>query len=72
MKSLLKKNKDYIFGGLYGSSGSYIAKAIYDDYKNTIILLNNNSEIYNLAEELKLFFSDNQSINMYIDYYTNA
>ena len=56
MKNIFKDNtKNYTYGGLYGSSGSYIIEEISRDFDNTIILLNNNSEIINFNNELKLF-----------------
>ena len=68
MKNIFKDNtKNYIYGGLYGSSGSYVINKISSDYDNTIILLNNNSEIVNFSNELKLFSAEDKNISQFLE-----
>ena len=68
MKNIFKDNtKNYTYGGLYGSSGSYIIEEISRDFDNTIILLNNNSEIINFNNELKLFSRADQEISLFLE-----
>ena len=68
MKHLFKDNfKYYKYGGLYGSSGSYIIRNISDAFQNTVVILENNNEIYNLSNELKLFLNKEEKINMFLD-----
>ena len=68
MKNLFKDNlKYYKYGGLYGSSGSYIIRNISDAFQNTVVILDNNNEIYNLSNELKLFLNKEEKINMFLD-----
>ena len=68
MKNLsIKKIKKYRYGGLYGSSPTYYIKKLSKDFKNIIILLDNNTEINNLANELQLFFDEEFKINKFLD-----
>ncbi|MBT5407081.1 MAG: transcription-repair coupling factor [Gammaproteobacteria bacterium] len=68
MKNIFKDNtKNYIYGGLYGSSGSYVINKISSNYDNTIILLNNNSEIVNFSNELKLFSGEDKKISQFLE-----
>ena len=68
MKNIFKDNtKNYTYGGLYGSSGSYIIEEISRNFDNTIILLNNNSEIINFNNELKLFSRAGQEISLFLE-----
>ena len=68
MKNIFKDNtKNYTYGGLYGSSGSYIIEEISRNFDNTIILLNNNSEIINFNNELKLFSRADQEISLFLE-----
>ena len=54
MKHIFKNNKEhYTYGGLYGSSGSYILGKIAREFNTVFIVLSNNSEIVNLSKELK-------------------
>ena len=68
MKNIFKDiTKNYTYGGLYGSSGSYIIEKISRNFDNTIILLNNNSEIINFNNELKLFSRADQEISLFLE-----
>ena len=68
MKNIFKDNtKNYTYGGLYGSSGSYIIEEISHNFDNTVILLNNNSEIINFGNELKLFSGVNKEISLFLE-----
>ena len=68
MKNIFKDNtKNYTYGGLYGSSGSYIIEKISHNFDNTIILLNNNSEIINFGNELKLFSGASKEISLFLE-----
>ncbi|MBT3549355.1 MAG: transcription-repair coupling factor [Gammaproteobacteria bacterium] len=69
MKNIFKDNKNnYVYGGLYGSSGSYIIEKISHNFNNTIILLNNNNEIINFSDELKLFLNSEKNISLFLEY----
>ena len=68
MKNIFKDNKkNYIYGGLYGSSGSYIIEKISSNFNTTIILLNNNNEIINFSNELKLFLHNDKNICLFLE-----
>ena len=68
MKDIFKdNNKNYIYGGLYGSSSAYIINKLTNDFKNIIIVLDNNNEINNLYDELKIFIDKNIYINKFLD-----
>ena len=55
MKHIFKNNKEhYTYGGLYGSSGSYILGKIAREFNTVFIVLSNNSEIVNLSKELNI------------------
>jgi len=68
MKNIFKdNNKNYIYGGLYGSSGAYIISKLSKDFKNIVIILDNNNEINNLCNELRIFIDKNIYINKFLD-----
>ena len=55
-------------GGLYGSSPFYFINKCTEDYNSIIIVVNNNNEIHNLSEELKLFVDSKIIINKFFNY----
>ena len=68
MKNIFKNNdKNYIYGGLYGSSGSYVISKLSKDFKNIVIILDNNNEINNLCNELRMFIDNNVYVNKFLD-----
>ena len=68
MKNIFKDNsKNYIYGGLYGSSSAYIINKLSNDFKNILIVLDNNNEIHNLYNELQVFIDKNIHINKFLD-----
>ena len=68
MKNIFKDNsKNYIYGGLYGSSSAYIINKLSNDFKNILIVLDNNNEIHNLYNELQVFVDKNIYINKFLD-----
>ena len=68
MKNIFKNNdKSYIYGGLYGSSGSYVISKLSKDFKNIVIILDNNNEINNLCNELRMFIDNNVYVNKFLD-----
>ena len=51
MENIFKDIKEeYKLGGLYGSSANYIISNIANNFDNTIIVLNNNSEVINFND----------------------
>ena len=68
MKNLLiKKQKKSLFGGLYGSSPTYYIKKFSNEFQNIIVLVDNNTEINNLASEFNLFKEKKIKINKFLD-----
>ena len=68
MKHIFKNNKEhYTYGGLYGSSGSYILSKIAKDFNTTFIVLRNNNEIINLSKELEIFLDKDIKLNQFFD-----
>ena len=68
MKHIFKNNKEhYTYGGLYGSSGSYILGKIAREFNTVFIVLSNNSEIVNLSKELKIFLHKDTKLNQFFD-----
>ena len=68
MSSLLaKKQRVSQYGGLYGSSSIYYIKKFLAEFKNIIVLVDNNTEINNLSNEFNVFKNDQTKISKFLD-----
>lgn len=69
MKNLLvNKQKKSLYGGLYGSSPSYYIKKFSNKFKSVIVIVDNNTEINNLANEFTLFKDKKLKISKFLDF----
>ena len=57
-------------GSLYGSSPLYFIRNQLNDYKKVIIIVENNSQAFNLQEELKSFLGPENKIDTFLNYET--
>ena len=68
MENIFKDIKEeYKLGGLYGSSANYIISNIANNFDNTIIVLNNNSEVINFNEIFSAFVTKKKNISLFLD-----
>ena len=57
-------------GSLYGSSPLYFIRNQLNEYKKVIIIVENNSQAFNLQEELKSFLGPENKIDAFLNYET--
>ncbi len=61
---------DKYVGSLYGSSPLYFIRNQLNEYKKVIIIVENNSQAFNLQEELKSFLGPENKIDAFLNYET--